>query len=96
VICDMPPVTHGADAAAAAASVDAAIVVVDSRSAQWSALRAAREQLENSETRVLGIVLNRVKVDRRSYVRAYRRSNELPGRDPGEPRVELPVSPGMD
>jgi capsular exopolysaccharide synthesis family protein len=69
VICDMPPVTLGADAAAAAASVDAVIVVVDWGSARSPALLAVREQLENSGTRVFGVVLNRVRSARRSYVR---------------------------
>jgi succinoglycan biosynthesis transport protein ExoP len=77
VICDMPPVTLGADAAAASASVDAVIVVVDSRYARRSGLVAVREQLENSGTRVLGIVLNGVKRDRRSYVRVSHGAGDL-------------------
>jgi capsular exopolysaccharide synthesis family protein len=61
VICDMPPVTLGSDAAAVAASVEAVVVVVDSRSARRSALLAVRAQLDRSGTRILGLVLNGVK-----------------------------------
>jgi polysaccharide biosynthesis transport protein len=77
VICDMPPVTLAADAAAAAACVDAVIVVVDSRVARRSALLAVREQLENSGTRILGVVLNRVRGGGRSYVRSSHGSGDV-------------------
>ena len=59
VVCDIPPVTLGGDAAAACASVDAVIVVVDTRSAQRSAVVAMREQLERAGTRAVGVVVNR-------------------------------------
>jgi succinoglycan biosynthesis transport protein ExoP len=96
VICDMPAITLGADAAAVAASVDAVLVVVDSRSARSNSLVAVREQLENSGARVLGVVLNWVRGDRRSYVRPYQVSRTLTdGAATDRSAERLPVTPGL-
>ena len=91
VICDMPPVTLGADAAAVAASVDVVIVVVDARSARRKALLALREQLDNTGTRVFGVVLNWTRADRRSYARPPRGSRTL-----AEAAERQPVTPGLE
>jgi capsular exopolysaccharide synthesis family protein len=97
VICDMPPVTLGADAAVASASVDAVIVVVDSGSARRSGLVAVREQLENSGTRVLGVVLNGVKRDRRSYVRvSHGPGDPVDGAATDRAAERLPVARATD
>lgn len=96
VICDMPPVTLGADAAAAAATVDAVIVVVDSGSARSPGLLAVREQLENSGTRVFGVVLNFVRGPRRAYVRSPYGSRTLADSPATDPETERqPVTPGL-
>jgi Mrp family chromosome partitioning ATPase len=91
VICDMPPVTLGADAAAVAASVDVVIVVVDARSARRKPLLALREQLDNTGTRVFGVVLNWTRADRRSYARPARGSRTL-----AEAAERQPVTPGLE
>jgi polysaccharide biosynthesis transport protein len=97
VICDMPPVTLGADAAAAAASVDAVIVVTDARSARSTALLAVREQLENSGKPVFGVVLNWVRGPRRSHVRSHHGSRTL-AESPATDRAaeRLPITLGLD
>jgi capsular exopolysaccharide synthesis family protein len=66
VVCDMPHVTVGPDVAAVSASVDAVVVVVDPGLARRGALLVLRERLQSPGTRVLGIVLNRVKESGRS------------------------------
>jgi succinoglycan biosynthesis transport protein ExoP len=88
VLCDMPPVTLGADAVAVAASVDAVIVVVDAGSARRRALLRVREQLENSGTRVFGVVLNSVAGRQARLWPRHARS-----RTPAERPERQPVSP---
>lgn len=59
VIVDTPPVTIGADTSAVAAAVDGVILVVDLQRLSRDSLISARDQLRNSGTPILGLVLNR-------------------------------------
>jgi capsular exopolysaccharide synthesis family protein len=73
VLVDTPPVTAGADASAVAAGADGVLLIVDLAVARRDVLQAAREQLDNSEARLLGIVLNRVPERRAPYGYYYSR-----------------------
>jgi capsular exopolysaccharide synthesis family protein len=70
VLVDTPPVAAGADASTIAAAVDGVLLVVDLEGARRDVLAATRSQLAQSNTPLLGIVLNRVS-DSRAPVGYY-------------------------
>jgi polysaccharide biosynthesis transport protein len=72
VIIDTPPVIPVTDTQALASHVDGVVLVVEAGKARKVSVRAARELLEQTRARILGVVLN--KIDRRSkgyYHRYY-------------------------
>jgi capsular exopolysaccharide synthesis family protein len=60
VVADTPPVLAGVDTSAIAQAVDAMVLVVDLDRSNREALKLARDQLAQANTRLIGIVLNRV------------------------------------
>lgn len=67
VLLDSPPAAAVADASLLAPRVDGVILVIDAtRTRREHALRA-KEQLERVNARLLGVVLNRAKLDGASY-----------------------------
>jgi capsular exopolysaccharide synthesis family protein len=60
VVIDTPPVSVGADASLIAARVDAAVLVVDSRTSRRTSVEWALRQLSRAHVNVLGIIVNRV------------------------------------
>ena len=60
VIVDTPPVPAGVDTSAVSQVVDGVVLVIDLDRSKRDALEVTRDQLEQANARVLGIVLNRV------------------------------------
>lgn len=67
VLFDSPPLLAVTDATLLARACDAALLVVQASATRASALRRAREQLLQSGTRVLGVILNRVTATHGGY-----------------------------
>lgn len=59
IIIDTSPIAVGADASLTVARADGTLFVIDSRTAQLSAVTSGLSQLETIRARVLGVVLNR-------------------------------------
>ena len=60
VVIDTPPVPAGVDASAVSQVVDGVVLVIDLDRSKRDALEVTRDQLEQADARLLGIVLNRV------------------------------------
>lgn len=58
VICDTPPVTSVVDASILSPHVDGAVLVVSHNQVARDSVLAAKAQLENTNTNILGVVLN--------------------------------------
>jgi capsular exopolysaccharide synthesis family protein len=67
LIVDSPPLLAVTDALVLARFVDGVILVIDPRRSKRGAIRQAIEQLQRTEVRLLGVVLNNIKVKRSSY-----------------------------
>ena len=67
LVVDTPPVTAGADLTALGPALDGLILVVDLGHSGRTAIIAARDQIERSGARLLGVVLNRVRAWDRRY-----------------------------
>ena len=67
VILDSPPLLAVTDAFVLAKSVDGVILVVDPKKTKRGAIFQAIEQLQRLDARLLGVVLNNIKVKRSSY-----------------------------
>ena len=81
VIVDCPPIGEVIDAAVVARACDGAILVTASGHDSSRFLRDAREQMEKSGSKVLGVVLNKVPRDRRGgYGKYYGRYSRYYGR----------------
>jgi len=59
VLVDTPPVAAGAETSTIASEVDATVLVVDFRTSRRDGLAAAREQLDRTGAKLVGIVVNR-------------------------------------
>lgn len=68
VILDGPPVTSYPDAASLASVAGGAILVVRAERTRWEVAEEAKRVLENSDTDILGAVLNRRKYHIPSYI----------------------------
>ena len=71
VIIDAPPLGSVIDAALIARHVDGTIIVVESGAISYKMVQHVKEQLEKGECRILGVVLNKVDLDRDSYYGNY-------------------------
>jgi capsular exopolysaccharide synthesis family protein len=67
VIIDSPPVMPVTDALILASAVDDVIIVASAEVTPLPALRGTLEQLGRAPSRILGVVLNRVDLQRRAY-----------------------------
>ncbi len=67
VLLDSPPLLAVTDALILAKSVDGVLLVVDPKKTKRGAIRQAIEQLQRLDARLLGVVLNNIKVKRSSY-----------------------------
>ena len=84
VLLDSPPLLAVTDALILAKSVDGVLLVVDPKKTKRGAIRQAIEQLQRLDARLLGVILNNIKIKRSSYYynrdyyysKQYGKSNE--------------------
>jgi Mrp family chromosome partitioning ATPase len=88
VVIDSPPVLAVSDPLSLASRVDATIMVVDSQKTRSDALKRAAEALTRSGTRILGAVLNNMRVgaDGGLYYTSYYGPREGEDADPMQPQ----------
>lgn len=67
VLFDAPPVLAVADAVVLAARLDGVLLVISAGKTKREPARRARQQLERVNARLIGLVLNDVKIDRSLY-----------------------------
>ena len=60
VILDTPPLGNVIDAAIIASKTDATIMVIQPEKINFKLARAVKEQLENADTKILGVILNKM------------------------------------
>ena len=65
ILIDAPAVLAGADASAIAACADGVVLVVESGKGEPKTVKLAKKRLEQAKAKILGCVLNNMKVDRR-------------------------------
>jgi non-specific protein-tyrosine kinase len=92
VILDSPPVLAVSDPAILAALTDGALLVVNSARTRGQHAAQAVTTLQNAGAHLLGIVLNRTAVDRRSYYGYYAQPRET--REAAAPNQAPPTSQG--
>jgi len=83
VIFDTPPLTIGPDASVIAALTSGAVFVVDARKTRRTEANRAIDQLRRTETKILGVVLNRTGDSNSSYY--YGDRDRGRGNDAAEP-----------
>lgn len=71
IIIDAPPIGSVIDAAIIAKNVDGAILVVESGVISYKMLQRVKDQMEKSECRILGVVLNKIDMKNDSYYGNY-------------------------
>lgn len=71
VIVDSPPVLGLADAPILGAKVSATLLVVDSGTLRTPMVKASIERLENSGTKILGVILTKYKQQSKGYMNYY-------------------------
>lgn len=71
IIVDAPPIGSVIDAAIIAKYVDGAIIVVESGVISYKMLQRVKDQMEKSECRILGVVLNKIDMKNDSYYGNY-------------------------
>lgn len=71
IIVDAPPLGSVIDAAIIAKHSDGAIMVVESGAISYKLAQRVREQLEKSDCRILGVVLNKIDMEKNSYYGNY-------------------------
>ena len=72
VIIDTPPIGCVIDAAIVAEKCDGAMIVIESGSVSYKFVKNAKEQLEKSGCKILGAVLNKIKLeDSKQYGKYY-------------------------
>lgn len=71
VLIDTPPLGSVIDTAVIAPKVDGVILVVEANKCSYHFIQDVKKQLEISETRVLGVVLNKVRVEKGGYYNRY-------------------------
>jgi len=72
ILFDTPALTSVVDGALVAAKVDAALLVVEMGTTTSTCLKRVKDQLENLNVNILGVVLNKVKKrDYKTYFKSY-------------------------
>lgn len=71
IIIDAPPLGSVIDAAIIAKHVDGAIIVVESCAISYKLAQSVKSQLEKSECRILGVVLNKMDLEKNGYYGSY-------------------------
>lgn len=71
VIIDTPPVGSVIDGAIVASECDAAIMVIESKAISYKFAQKVKEQLEKADCTLLGVVMNKVDLNRDKYYGKY-------------------------
>lgn len=71
VLLDTPPIRSVTDAAVVAKRCDGAVLVIESEAVSYRTVQKAKEQLEKTDCRILGAVLNKVDTKRDKYYSKY-------------------------
>lgn len=71
ILVDTPPLSNMIDAAIVARECDGAVMVIESGAVSYKTAVKAKEQLEMTGCRILGVVLNKVEVEKEKYYRRY-------------------------
>lgn len=71
VLIDTPPLGSVIDTAVIAPKVDGVVLVVEANKCSYHFIQDIKKQLELSETRILGVVLNKVRVEKGGYYNRY-------------------------
>lgn len=80
VIIDAPPALAVTDASILATQVDGVIMVVSSASTRNDLARQTKEQFVKANARIIGVVLNKVKVEKHNYNYYYYSDDEAAGK----------------
>lgn len=78
IFIDAPPVLAVADASILSTQVDGVLLVVSSASTRIDEAREAREQFIKANARIIGVVLNKVKIPKNDYNYYYYSSQTAP------------------
>lgn len=73
VIVDTPPLGSVIDAAVAAKNCNGTILVIENNAISYRFAQRVKDQLEKTESRILGVVLNKVDMNTRGYYGHYGR-----------------------
>jgi len=73
VILDTPPVLPASDALMIAPKTDGILMVVKANAVNKKYIKDALGQIESSATKILGLILNRVDINKERYYRYYRK-----------------------
>jgi len=71
VIIDTPPIGSVIDGAVVAKVCDGVMLVVEAGNVSYRFAQKVKEQLEKAECRILGVVLNKVRLNRKGYYGKY-------------------------
>lgn len=71
ILVDTPPLSNMIDAAVVARECDGAVMVIESGAVSYKVAMRAKEQLEVTGCRILGVVLNKVEIEKEKYYRHY-------------------------
>lgn len=81
VIIDTPPLGSVIDSAIVARECDGVILVIEANAISYKFARSVREQLDRTECKILGCVLNKVEIKRDSYYGKYYGSKKKEGQN---------------
>ncbi|MFB3887525.1 MAG: GumC family protein [Thermodesulfobacteriota bacterium] len=94
LVIDTPPVLGFADSVILSAAVDGIILVVLSGKTPRETLQRAKEILQQVNTKILGVVINRVDIQRSDYGYSYYRYQHYYGDE--EKKRKLPFTSGKE
>ena len=71
ILIDTPPLGSVIDTAIIAPKCDGVVLVVEANKCSYHFVQDIRKQLEITDCRILGVVLNKVKVEKSGYYNRY-------------------------
>jgi len=71
IIIDTPPLGSVIDSAIVSSVADGAVLVIESNAISYKFARNVKQQLERSNCRILGVILNKVDLEKNSYYGKY-------------------------
>lgn len=71
VLVDTPPLGSVIDTAVIAPEVDGVVIVVEANKCSYRFVQDIKKQIELTDTRILGVVLNKVRIEKNGYYKGY-------------------------